>query len=219
MIKSRKENINQTRVSAENFNEYFSTIVNKLNIQPSHPEASGNLLGNRRIKNYGSFFLAPTTPAEIMKAVADMKMSQDIYGLSVKLLKGSIPCLANPLSVLVNRCFEEAYFPDELKLAKIIPAYKKGDKEDHNNYRPIAILSAVSEIFESLVRTRIVSFLEKNSLLSDKQHGFGKNRSTTSALVQMMEFFVEALDNSEEAVLTCMDLSKAFDCVSHSKLL
>lgn len=220
-IKSRKENINQTRLSADNFNEYFSTIVNKLNIQPSHPEASGNLLGNRRIKNYGSFFLAPTTPEEIMKAVADMKMkmSHDIYGLSVKLLKRSILCLANPLSVLVNRCFEEAYFPDELKLAKIIPVYKKGDKEDHNNYRPIAILPAISKIFESLVRTRIVSFLEKNSLLSDKQHGFRKNRSTTSALVQMMEFFVEALDNSEEAVLTCMDLSKAFDCVSHSKLL
>lgn len=66
-----------------------------------------------------------------MRTVADMKMktSRDIYGLSVKLLKGSNHSLANQLSDLVNRCFEEGYFPSELKSAKIIHVHKKGDIE------------------------------------------------------------------------------------------
>ncbi|XP_045474969.1 uncharacterized protein LOC123680892 [Harmonia axyridis] len=220
-IKGKTKTNNAKLLSEEDFSVYFSTIAEKVGRQDSAPETSDDFLKKKIIRNPKSFFLTPTTPEEVKRAVSEMKKktSRDIYGFSVSLLKEVIDYLADPLSELINSCFQKGYFPDEMKLARVIPIYKKGDQELCHNYRPISLLPAMSKIFESLKKSRLVSFLESHSLLSDHQHGFRRSGSTTSALVQIIEFVLQSLDDSEEAILTCMDLTKAFDCVNHEKLL
>lgn len=66
----------------------------------------------------------------------------------------------------------EGIFPSELKLAKIVPLFNTGDPQDPNNYRPISILTALSKVFEKLFLNRLISFLDKNKILSNSQFGF-----------------------------------------------
>ena len=93
--------------------------------------------------------------------------------------------------------------------------FKSGDKSLCNNYRPISILSHVAKVFERLVHVRLSSFLEKNNILSDFQLGFRPAHTTQHAINYLHEKFVQALDNKEHVVAVFLDLSKAFDIVSH----
>ncbi|XP_045471811.1 uncharacterized protein LOC123678705 [Harmonia axyridis] len=220
-IKSNAGKVYPPTLSEETFNRYFSTIAEKLTGKNTNPESSERLLKNRKVESSRSFFLSPTTPEEVKKVILEMKNkgSQDVYGFSVKLLREVVDCLVVPISDLMNDCFQRGYFPDELKIARVIPVHKAGSRENYENYRPISILPVMSKIFETLLKTRLVSFLEKNSLLSISQYGFREGRSTISALVHLVEFIIKALDDGDEVMLTCMDLSKAFDCVNHDMLL
>ena len=61
-----------------------------------------------------------------------------------------------------NLSFSKGIFPDKLKMARVVPIFKKGDKSIPGNYRPISILPIISKLFEKLVNNRIVNFLERN---------------------------------------------------------
>lgn len=90
-----------------------------------HPKL--NKKKNKKMNNLKSFFLVPTKPEEVMKVIGELKSkkSRDIYGFMVSPLKEVAHSLAEPISSLINGCFEEGYFPDELRLAKHIPVHKK----------------------------------------------------------------------------------------------
>ena len=101
----------------------------------------------------------------------------------------------------------------------ITPVYKKGNKTEPSNYRPVSLTSHMIKIFERIVRKNLVDFLEKNNLFSTKQHGFRKGRSCLTQLLQHMDHLLENyLDNSETDVIY-LDYAKAFDKVDHSILL
>ena len=138
--------------------------------------------------------------------------------MPVNLLKNTIEYLAAPLSFVVNKCFEQGYFPDQLKIARVVPVHKREDINQPSNYRPISILPAVSKVFEALLKTRINGYIESLSLLSDDQHGFRGGRSTITAMTEIVQYICNAMDETEEIQLCCVDLSKAFDCVSHQIL-
>ena len=77
-----------------------------------------------------------------------------------------------PIEKLINLSFETEIFPDALKLARIIPIFKKGDLLQCNNYRPISLTSNISKIMEKLVHQRLCIFLENSNVLYVKQFGF-----------------------------------------------
>ena len=91
------------------------------------------------------------------------------------------------LAYIFNICIEQGYFPTELKLGCITPVFKKGNKLDITNYRPVCSLSQFSKIFEKIVYTRMVSFINKNKIFSDTQYGFRKNKSTESVLIDFID--------------------------------
>ena len=81
-----------------------------------------------------------------------------------------------------NICLDSGNYPDILKIAKVVPLFKKGDKTDAGNYRPISILSPINKVFEILLHRRLINFWEKSKVLSKFQFGFRKDRSTNDAI-------------------------------------
>ena len=114
---------------------------------------------------------------------------------------------------------DKGIIPDQLKRQYIAPIFKKGAKTDPANYRPVSLTSHVIKIFERVIRKQLVSFLETNNLISNKQHGFRKGRS---CLTQLLGHFDNILQNHAKDIETdviYLDYAKAFDKVDHAILL
>jgi len=117
--------------------------------------------------------------------------SNDTYDLPVSSLKISKHVIAPYGAYLYNLYITESVCPTKLKLAKVIPVYKSGDKTKPSNYRPISLLSHFSKIFEKLVFTNLLSFLAQNSILCPQQFGFRQRLSTSLALLKLQDHNLE----------------------------
>jgi len=104
-------------------------------------------------------------------------------------------------------------------LNKVTAIHKKGVKSDRSNYRPVSLTSVSCKILEALVRDYLMSFLLVNNLLSNKQYGFGKGRSALLQLLQMMDNLTDSLDDGGQMDVIYSDFEKAFDKVSHKRLI
>ena len=109
--------------------------------------------------------------------------------------------------------------PDKLKIAKIIPVFKKGSKLLPSNYRPISLLSNINKIMEKLVYSRVFSFLDTNKIFYNQQYGFRPKYSTNHALKNITERIREALDQGKFDADIFVDFQKAFDTVNHNILI
>ena len=89
------------------------------------------------------------------------------------------------LTLILDKIFQQGIFPDQCKIAKVVPIHKNGDVNDYHNYRPISILSTLSKIFEMLMLTRLISFINKNNNLCDGQYGFRPKHSTYTAVIDV----------------------------------
>lgn len=136
-----------------------------------------------------------------------------------KLLRVSALSVVGPLTYLINLSLTTGVFPDLWKNARICPVYKGGDSTDPSNYRPISILPVISKIIERAVFDQIYPFLNDNSLLYKYQSGFRPNNSTLSALINITEDWLEAIDKGNYIGLVMIDLKKAFDTVNHDILI
>lgn len=225
IINSEKNiNINSskgTSLTPDEFNEFFAGIAD--DIISSLPHTSPGELDFSRIipSTNKTFFLYPTTEIEVRESFLKINNSSsfDIYGINYRILKDSFENILKPFTVLINKCFHNGVFPESFKISKVIPLYKKGEKNSLDNYRPISIVPLFGKIIERIMKNRLVDFFEENNILCSSQYGFRKNRSTTKAVLRVLEGVVGSLERGEHAVLSLCDLSKAFDCVSHDILL
>ena len=120
-----------------------------------------------------------------------------------------------PLCHVLNLSLTHGYFPDQLKLAQVVPVFKSGDKLQIGNYRPVSILSTFSKIFEQVMYSRLTSFLEKHSILYNYQFGFRQKHSTNLALTLLVDKILKSWESGNLVVGLFLDLSKAFDTVNH----
>jgi hypothetical protein len=123
------------------------------------------------------------------------------------------------LTNIYNTSFETGIFPERLKLAKVKPLYKKGNIHEVQNYRPISILSVFSKILEKLMYNSLTSFIIKNNILTEAQHGFRANKSTETASQSFLESIQDAVDRGQHAIEIFFDLTKAYDVINHDILL
>ena len=121
------------------------------------------------------------------------------------------------LTKIINDCITNSIIPAEMKLAEIIPVFKKIDPLDKKNYRPISLLSHLSKIIEKIIFNQISNFMEER--FSNLLTGFRKNHNTQDSLIKMIESWKKALDNNKNIGIIFMDLSKAFDTLNHDLLL
>ena len=131
-----------------------------------------------------------------MKATKRLKAkdTQDIYGFSTKLLQRMVLHVLDPLTHVIDTCFRNGHFPERLKVASITPVLKKRDPNEESNYRPISILPVFSKVLEQIIKTRLVHFLAAQDFITKNQHGFQVGKSTTTALVQLVEQVLDAFN-------------------------
>ena len=110
------------------------------------------------------------------------------HNIPVRVLKLLKLNISTPIASLINRSFEVGTFPSILKTSKVIPVYKnKGSPLDPSNYRPISLLSNIEKIFEKVMYSRLMGFLDDQNLIYVRQFGFRKHHSTTHALINIVE--------------------------------
>jgi hypothetical protein len=155
---------------------------------------------------------------EIISTICSLKSKKSsVYGgISSKILKPCRMAISEPLSYICNMPIVTGAFPDLLKYAGIKPLYKKGDKVDMANYRPISMLMVFGKVIEKTMYHRLNQHLQVNNILVYEQLGFRKDLSTDHAAFSLTTGILQAWNLT--AGISC-DLAKAFDCVNHEILI
>ena len=207
-------------IIADRFNKFFSHIGSSLasKLRSSHSPTFSTYLDSSI--SY-SFNFRDVTQEELIKIISCFKpkASSGPDGLSMKILKNIAIYLCPSLSVIINQSLHTGIFPNCLKIAKVLPLYKKDSKFHFDNYRPISLLPCMSKVFEKAVYNQIYEYFDKHKLFNKNQHGFRKSHSTESASLEFVGHILSSLENTGIAFSLFIDLSKAFDTISHDILL
>ena len=200
---------------SEAFNTHFSTIADKL--RAKIPPTSHHFSEWLKNPNQRSFFLNPVCSHDVSKVIFSLKKgkSSGPNSIPLEIFDSIHDALSEILSKLINLSFSTGVFPSLLKIAKVIPIFKKGSKLDVENYRPISLLSNIDKIFQKLIHKQLSKFLCDCSILFPCQFGFCSNHSTTSALMNCIETISQSIDSGNFACSVFVDLQKAFDTVDH----
>lgn len=149
----------------------------------------------------------------------DVKKSPGPDDIPNAFLKRYAEWCAKYLCILFNKSLNEGSLPDDWRTARIKPIHKTGDKASIQNYRPISLTSTACKVLEHIIHKHIADFLEQNNFLTNAQHGFRRGFSTATQLVQTIHDFAQAINEGKQTDAIFMDFKKAFDKVSHNKLL
>ena len=204
-------------MAADVFNDFFASIGEKLrNPEFDYKQALGYV---DRIKKSMVFY--EITRKEIENALYMLKNegSNGHDGINNKIIKLSLPVISVRICSPFNQCVKSGYFSQILKVAKIIPLFKRGLKEFLENYRPISLLSSLSKIFERIIFNRMYNFANKQKILYEKQFRFQKKKSCVDALIEFTEFIREGWDKKLVGQSCLVDLKKAFDTINDDLLL
>lgn len=200
------------------FNQHYSdlgkTYASKI-INPPENFTEKNI----HIEN--TMYLHLTNEMEVLDIIKELKpkKSPGFDNIRSEVIKEVAKEISKPLTSLINKCFENECFPKPLKDGIIKPLYKSGEKLEIINYRPISLISSIAKIIEKILKRRITKFLDKHKIISNHQYGFREGRSTEDAILKLTSHLYKALDSKTPALCIFVDLSKAFDTVSHKKLL
>lgn len=203
---------------ANRFCNYFSNIGPNLaqkiqSIPNSHLNSLAGQFPN-------SIFLNLATKAEIIEISKSFQSCKapGYDKIPMSIIKQSINIISEPLTHIINLSITHGIVPDEMKIARVIPLFKAGDRALFTNYRPVSVLPSFSKFLERVIYNRILNYLHKYNILSENQYGFRKNHSTSLALIDLYDKISLAIDQKEFAVGIFLDLSKAFDTVDHQIL-
>ena len=230
----KKRSISEKHKIANIFNKCLVNITNTLNIPEWKPQ-KGLTFQNLDIildtfsshpsviqitekTNKDVFSFRHVLPWETYRAILSVNQNKSTSGtIPTKVLRSLAEEICIPLTDCINSAILNEKFPSELKMAVVIPIFKKDDPFEKANCRPISLLLSLSKVYEKLIYQQLSTFFENK--LSPLLCGFRSRYSTQHALLNLINKWHSCLDNSGVVGTILMDLSKAFDCLPHELIL
>ena len=162
-----------------------------------------------------------TSPFEISNFLHYLKKSKTSYcGIPGQFLSVISQNIIFSLSTLFNNLFSSGHFPDNWKVAHVIPIFKKsGLKNDKVNFRPISILPTLSKLCESIMHERLLSHCIANDIISERQAAYLKGDSTIQQLIYLVHYIRSNWGSSNIVQGAFLDISSAFDKIWHKGLI
>ena len=195
-------------------NKYFHSAFNRPVIGEEMPYMEE--VCQEKIENF------EITPQQVAKKLEKLNKfkSSGPDNIHPHLLRETASTVSEPLSKIFQESLIAGETPEDWRSANVTPIFKKGDRTDPANYRPVSLTSQVCKVLESIVRDKMLEHLENNNLLSEQQHGFREGRSCLSNLLTTLEDWTKTIDEEDNCVdVAYLDFRKAFDLVSHKHLL
>ena len=207
---------------ANEFSEFFVEKVQKLEAGIKRTNIDPLSLLKEKMKTSNTTFTIKTVNVRVVhKILKDLKAKRSYGhdGITSEVLKLGADVLEVPLTFIVNTSIRNSEYPSYWKIAKMIALYKKGNRLEIKNYRPVSLLCVAGMVLERVIAIQIEEYFESNNLLGAFQFGFRKYKSTISELLTLFDSLLEGKENRKEIMIILYDLSAAFDTVSHDILL
>jgi hypothetical protein len=177
---------------------------------------------SKSVNSETEFSCVHFTPEVVTRTLKSLpsKLSTTPDDLPPFLLRNIADAIAYPLCSIFNLSMSTGVLPSQWKLAFVSPIFKgKGLSSMPNNYRPISLTSCCCKTMEKIIVAELICYLLSNNLISDRQHGFLPQRSTITQLLESLIDWTMAVETRKRVDCVYVDLSRAFDSVSHPKLL
>jgi hypothetical protein len=214
MLLDNNNDIMSDESAAEAFCKHFGSIY--VNDDGNMPNFVNNV---RAAFNDDLIDFSVVTIEKVISGLANTHSSGP-DGFSSFLLKHLQYNISLPLSMLYFQSYNNGCIPEMWKRAVVCPVYKgSGSKTDVENYRPISLTCVCCKVMESVVSQSLLKYLQTNNLLTVAQHGFISKRSTLTAQLSCYNRWFKSIDCDRWVDVISLDFSKAFDTVSHCKLL
>jgi hypothetical protein len=213
---------------ANHINHFFTTIADVLVSKLPAVISSTFGIDSPKFQEYyvakgitaSDFKIKTVTNDFIFKELCSLNhgKSTGLDRISPRFLKDGANILTTPIAHIVNLSIRTGSVPDDLKVARVTPLYKKKSKVEVGNYRPVSVLSTVSKILEKSVYTQVESYLTSNKLIYEYQSGFRRKISTNTCLVYLTDYIKSEIGSGNYVGIVAIDVQKAFDCVNHDIL-
>ncbi|CAM5094356.1 unnamed protein product [Natator depressus] len=200
---------------AEVLNDFFVSVFtkkvggdwtsNKVNASENEVGSEKAKIGKDQIKNYLDKL--------------DVFQSPGPDEIHPRILKELTEEISEPLAIIFEKSWKTGEIPEDWKRVNIAPIYKKGNKDNPGNYRPVSLTSVPRKIMEQIIKQSICKHLEDNKVISNSQHGFVKNKSCQTNLIAFFDIVTSLVAGGEMVDVVYLDFSKAFDTVPHDRLI
>ena len=124
-----------------------------------------------------------------------------------------------PSSVILQKSLDSGKLPHIWMEANVSPIFKKGDRSDPANYRPIFLTCVLCKVMEHIVASNLTKHLANSNIIFELQHGFREKRFCETQLIMLVDEISENMKMGQQTDLILLDFSKAFVKVAHEKLI
>lgn len=198
-------------------NNFFMTTINR---SPADIDTIEYFNKNKHNNLKEDLHFKIVTADEVRKTVFEINTNaKGVDGISVEMLKMCLPYCCNAITHVINFSLIHSVVPERWKHALITPIPKKDKISQLNELRPISILPVMSKVIEKIVYSQLKSHVDQANVLPVRQSGFRPGHSTTTALLDVVDDMLGAIDKSEVTISIMLDYSKAFDSIDHCLLL
>ena len=213
LVKDLGNHTNDEKEMATILNKFFASVFTDedcLSLQPSQTRRTMKILDDILI-----------VEGDVLHAIEKIKVNKTPGPdkISPRILKEVKHQISKPLSILFNKSLSVGKVPLDWKSANVTPVFKKGDKSQPGNYRPISLTSVVCKLMETIIRDNMVKFFEENNIINNSQHGFRSKRSCLTNLLDFFHYIFDVYDESRSVDVIYLDFQKAFDKVPHKRLI
>ena len=211
--------VTEREIIANVLNEQFKSVFV---IEPECEESELPFFESRKKDCFGvDELIGCVSEGAVKNALLDLcsNKARGVDGINPYVLKECASSFAKPLSIIFRRSLEESKIPSSWKDANVTPIFKKGSRVLAANYRPVSLTSVVCKLMERLVREGFIKYLDREGLISKAQHGFVKNKTCTTNLLETLDIVTKSLSDGHQVDMVYLDFLKAFDMVPHRRLI